>query len=248
MQSKNRLLALLSPEDFALISSELRIAEMKHGQLLARPHEHIKHVYFPHGGIISYVVELSDGQMIETGMVGLDGVMGAIQALDGKVSPNKIMCQVPGAAFIIESEKVSAACNQSASLRGMLAKHEQFFTAQIQQSVACNAAHAVEPRMCRWLLRMYDLVGPELPLTQEFLGQMMGVRRTSVSLVASQLQEAGLIAYRRGHVRIIDAEKLKSVACECHEAVNAHYRKIFQTSPPTRSNVATEFTNAPHSH
>jgi len=108
-------------------------------------------------------------------------------------------------------------------------------SASARHQAVCNATHSVEARMCRWLLRMYDLTGPELPLTQEFLAQMMGVRRTSVSLVASGLQDAGVIAYRRGHVRVANVEKLKKMACECYEAVNTHYKKIFQVEPPTHS-------------
>ena len=102
----------------------------------------------------------------------------------------------------------------------------------MQQTTACNALHNIQQRMCKWLVRMHDLVGDELPLTQEFLAQMMGVRRTSVSIVAGGLQEAGLITYRRGHIRIADVEKLKTMACECYEAVNSHYEKIFNTPPP----------------
>jgi CRP-like cAMP-binding protein len=151
-------------------------------------------------------------------------------------------------ASVIDSDKLWAASNASPSLRGMLAKHEQFFTAQVQQSVGCNAIHLVAPRMCRWLLRMHDLTGAELPLTQEFLAQMMGVRRTSVSLIAGELQEAGLIAYRRGHVRIVNVEKLKAMTCECYEAVNAQYAKIFQTAPPTQTDFAMETTHAAHAH
>jgi Mn-dependent DtxR family transcriptional regulator len=117
-------------------------------------------------------------------------------------------------------------------LRVMLAKHEQFFIAQVQQSVGCSASHTVEARICRWLLRMCDLAGADLQLTQEFLGQMMGVRRTSVSQVAGNLQEQGLIKYRRGHVRIVDVEKLRAISCECYQAVNVHYEKIFGTNPP----------------
>jgi CRP-like cAMP-binding protein len=175
---------------------------------------------------------MGDGNMIETGMVGRDGVMGGLQALDEKISPNKIMVQVPGRASVVDVDIVRRAVDASPSLRVMLAKHEQFFVAQIQQSAGCNACHTVESRMCRWLLRMYDLTGPELPLTQEFLGEMMGVRRTSVSLVAGQLQEAGLIKYRRGHVQVANVERLKEVACECYEAVNTQYTIIFKTAPP----------------
>jgi len=232
MHTRNKLLALLAPEDLARFSSDLRIVEMPLGQVLAEPHEPVQHVYFPHSGIISYVVEMSDGQMIETGMVGRDGVMGAIQALDGKISPNRIMCQAPGVASILDSDKLRAACDASPALRAMLAKHEQFFIAQIQQSVGCNAVHLVEPRMCRWFLRMNDLVGPNLPLTQEFLAQMMGVRRTSVSLVASSMQKAGLISYKRGNIQLHNIPGLKEATCECHEAVNTQYEKIFGVKSP----------------
>jgi CRP-like cAMP-binding protein len=232
LHSANKFLTLLQQPDLALFADELRVVEMPQGQVLAEAHQTIEKLYFPHSGIISYVVELSDGNMIETGMVGRDGVMGALQAFDEKVSPNKIMVQAPGRASVVDADVMRKAISGSPSLRVMLAKHEQFFVAQIQQSAGCNASHTVEARMCRWLLRMYDLTGPELPLTQEFLAQMMGVRRTSVSLVAGDLQEAGLIAYRRGHVRIVDVDKLKGMACECYEAVNTHYEKIFHTSPP----------------
>jgi CRP-like cAMP-binding protein len=246
MHTANKFLTLLSPSDLALFEADLRVVQMPHGQVLAEPHQVIKSLYFPHGGIVSYVVAMSDGNMIETGMVGRDGVMGALQALDEKVSPNRIMVQVPAQASVVDVDVVRRALDASPSLRVMFAKHEQFFVAQIQQSAGCNASHTVEARMCRWLLRMHDLTGPELPLTQEFMAQMMGVRRTSVSLVASQLQEARLIAYRRGHVRIVNVEKLTKVACECYEAVNTHYRKIFQTSPSTHGHAAAEVTNALH--
>jgi CRP-like cAMP-binding protein len=191
MHAANKFLTLLPPADLALFANELRVVQMAHGQVLAEPHQRIEKLYFPHGGIVSYVVEMSDGNIIETGMVGRDGVMGALQAFDEKVSPNKIMVQVPAQASVVDVEVMRTAINGSPSLRVMLAKHEQFFVAQIQQSVGCNAVHTVEARMCRWLLRMYDLAGSELPLTQEFLAQMMGVRRTSVSLVASGLQGGG---------------------------------------------------------
>jgi CRP-like cAMP-binding protein len=232
MHTANKFLTLLPSADLALFADQLRVVEMAHGQVLAQPHQPIEKLYFPHSGIVSYVVEMGDGNMIETAMVGRDGMMGALQALDEKVSPNKIMVQVPGPASVIDVDIMRKAITGSPSLRVMLAKHEQFFVAQIQQSAGCNGSHKVEARMCRWLLRMYDLTGPDLPLTQEFLAQMMGVRRTSVSLVASGMQQAGLITYRRGHVRIENVEKLKTMACECYEAVNSHYEKIFQTSPP----------------
>ena len=112
--------------------------------------------------------------------------------------------------------------------RAVLVRHEQVLLAQAQQSAACNASHAVEARMCRWLLRMRDLVGDDLPLTQDFIAQMMGVRRPSVSLVAGTLQQAGLIKYRRGHITIVDIERLQDSACECYETVRSHYEAMLR--------------------
>jgi CRP-like cAMP-binding protein len=235
LHSANRFLTLLPPADLALFEPDLRVVEMPHGQVLAEPHQEIDKLYFPHSGIVSYVVEMSDGDMIETGMVGRDGVVGALQAIHEKVSPNKIVVQVPGKASAVDIDLMRKAINRSPSLRVMLAKHEQFLLAQVQQSVGCNASHSVSARLSRWLLRMHELAGSELPLTQEFMARMMGVRRTSVSVIAKELQDAGLIAYRRGRVQIANAEKLKEVACECHDAVNTHYRKIFNAGPPTQT-------------
>jgi CRP-like cAMP-binding protein len=227
MDRRNKLLALLAPDDLASLEPHLKRVELQLGQVLAEACQPIHQVYFPHSGIISFVVQMSDGQMVETGMIGHDGVMGAIQVFAGKISQNKVLVQAPGEAAVIDADKMQQAVADNAGIRTLLAKHEQFFIAQVQQSVGCNASHAVQPRVCRWLSRMYDLVGPEFPLTQEFMSQMIGVRRTSVSLVASQLQDEGLITYRRGQIRILDVAQLKAAACECYRAVNAHYQRVF---------------------
>jgi CRP-like cAMP-binding protein len=232
MHTPNKLLSLLSPEDLNLVAGHFRVVNIAHGQVLAEAHEAIEHAYFPHSGILSFVVEMDDGQLIETGMIGHDGVMGAIQALDGKVSPNKILVQAPGQASVIPVDKLKIAAAANGGLRSLLAKHEQFLLAQVQQSVGCNANHTVERRVCRWLSRITDLVGDEFPLTQEFMAQMIGVRRTSVTHVASQLQDAGLIKYRRGRIHVLNVTKLKAASCECYEAVNGHYEKIFGVPVP----------------
>ena len=109
-------------------------------------------------------------------------------------------------------------------------KYEQFFLSQVQQTAACNAVHKVEARTCKWLLRMHDLVGNDLELTQEFLAQMMGVRRTSVTQVAGDLQKAGMITYSRGRIHILDLEQVRAWACECDGDVRSHYRRIFQSN------------------
>jgi hypothetical protein len=196
-------------------------------------------VYFPHGGILSSVVELKTGWAIETGMIGNDGVFGAAQAIDHRISLNKVMVQVPGWATVVDADVVRDVADSSANFRGLLVKYEQFFLAQAQQTGACNALHSVQERMCKWLVRMYDLAGTDLPLTQEFLAQMMGVQRTSVTGVAIQMQSEGMISYRRGNVHILDIDLIQRRGCECPETVRQHYGEMFgdlgDRPPCTRS-------------
>jgi CRP-like cAMP-binding protein len=227
---KNFLLNRLEPDVLAQIRPHLSLLELQHSDVLAETHQRIEKVYFPHSGIISCVVELVGGGAIETGMIGNDGAFGASQALDDKVSLNHVVIQVGGTASVISSNHVREFADELPVFRGLLVKYEQFFLAQVQQTAACNAAHTLQARTCKWLLRMYDLVGVDLPLTQEFLAQMMGVRRTSVTDVAGDLQRAGMITYSRGRIHIVDLELIRQWACECDEDVRSHYRRIFASN------------------
>ena len=161
-------------------------------------------------------------------MVGRDSLVGASIALDGGVSLNRGLVQVAGTASILDAEILRGVAEKSlAPFRHPLIRHEQLLFAQAQQSAACNASHSVEARMARWLLRTRDLTASDkLDLTQEFLAQMLGVRRTSVSLVANTLQNAGLIHYRRGHVEIKDLDALQDIACECYGTVRLHSDRL----------------------
>lgn len=224
VHSPNQLLAAMPDELFKAMQPHLRSIELKRGDVVAAPGGVVRHVIFPHSGIVSLVVELSIGEMVETAMIGRDGVVNAVCALDGKISLNKGIVQLEGEASVILPERLNAIADQNAPLRSLLLRHEQVLFAQAQQSAACNASHFVEARMCRWLLRTRDLAGSDdLFITQEFLAQMLGVRRTSVSLVANTLQKAGFIRYRRGHVRILDVAALTEAACECYETLNGHF-------------------------
>ncbi len=226
-KSPNRLLASLPADIFSEISPHLKIVELKFGDVLAEPGSPIRQVYFPYSGVISLVVELDIGTMIETAMVGRDGVLNAAAALDGKVSLNKGIVQIAGSAGTIEVNRLRRLANELEPFRSRLIRHEQVLFAQSQQSAACNATHSVEARMCRWLLYMRDLAGnDDLMLTQDFLAQMLGVRRPSVSLVANTLQKAGLIKYSRGRMRLLDVKGLQKGSCECYAAVKAHYQRL----------------------
>jgi CRP-like cAMP-binding protein len=229
-KSPNRLLASLPSEVFSAIVPHLKTVELKFGDVLAEPGSVIRQVYFPYSGVISLVVQLEVGMMIETAMVGHDGALNGASALDGKVSLNKGIVQVAGSAGTVEVNRLRRLANELEPFRALLIRHEQVLFAQSQQSAACNASHTVEARMCRWLLYMRDLAGSdELMLTQEFLAQMLGVRRTSVTVVASPLRKSGLIEYSRGRIRVRDLEGLKKEACECYGTVKGHYHHLLAT-------------------
>ena len=226
-QHPNNLLASLPAKDFELLRPHLKPFDMVHEDLLFDAGEVVNWAYLPHSGVISLVVGLADGQMIEAAMVGRDSLVGGSAALDGKVSLNRGIVQVEGAGSILAVEILREVAEKSVAFRTSLIRHEQALFAQAQQSVACNASHGVEARLSRWLLRTRDLAGGDkLGLTQEFLAQMLGVRRTSVSLVANTLQEAGLIRYSRGRVEITDLEGLRQTACECYETVKLQSERL----------------------
>ena len=157
--------------------------------------------------------------------------IGMASALDGKIALSRAVVQLEGEAMVCDSGAFRGAVLQSESLLAIVMRHEQALFAQAQQSTACMANHEVEARLCRWLLRARDLAGSdELPFTQEFLSDMLGVRRTSVTSVAHALQGAGIIRYSRGRIRIVDLQRLRDSACECYETVKAEAVRV---SPKT---------------
>lgn len=225
--SPNLLLASLPPAVFAALQPHLKPVELIQETILFEVGQQIDRVYFPHSGIISLVVSLASGETIEAAMVGRESVVGTAAALDGKMSLNQAIVQIAGTASALDIDRLRALADADAGVRATLIRHEQLVLAQAQQSAACNAVHTVEARLARWLLRSRDLVGSDdLLFTQEFLAQMLGVRRTSVSLVANTLQQAGMLRYRRGHIRILDVEALQDTACECYATVKAHADRL----------------------
>jgi CRP-like cAMP-binding protein len=205
--SENKLLAVLSAQVFQALQPHLKVQEFEQGAVLAENGRAVTEVYFPYTGIVSLVVELKEGDMVEAAMVGRDGVVNAASALDGKVALNKAIVQARALLAVVPVPIIATVADQHRDLRSLFIRHEQVLLAQSQQSGACNASHMIEARLCRWLLRTRDLLqSDDLKLTQEFLGQMLGVQRTSISIVAVALQKAGLIRYRRGHITILDVD------------------------------------------
>src|SRR5215207_6696383 len=187
----------------------------------------INKVYFPTSAVVSLIVTFASGEMTEAAMVGRDGAIGISSAPDGKIAMSRAIVQLGGDAMVCDQAAFRGAALQSESLIAKVMRHEQTLFAQAQQSTACMAHHEVEARLCRWLLRAQDLTGSDtLPFTQEFLAEMLGVQRTTVSPVAHTLQAAGMIQYKRGKIHILDVEGLRESACECYTTVKKRYEEL----------------------
>jgi CRP-like cAMP-binding protein len=226
-QHPNALLARLSEKTYRQIEPHLKVVDISKGETLAEPGQRLLRAYFPHSGILSFVVDLPGGGGAETGITGRDGVFGAIQALDHGQSLNRVNVQIAGHASVVPLPELTRLLLENHEFRKTIISYELFSYAQAQQHVACNSHHTVQQRLCKWLLRMHDLVGDEMPLTQEFIAIMIGVRRTSVSDAAKNAQHLGIIEYNRGKIRILSKEKLEACACECVTHIRGHYRQAF---------------------
>jgi CRP-like cAMP-binding protein len=225
--SGNSLLASLSESDAAALRPDLKSVYLDHETVLFEAGGKVTDIYFPTGAIVSLVVSLSSGEVIEAAMVGKDGVVGAFAAVGGNIPVNRAIVQLAGPALTCKVSELTCAVLQSQSLLSKLFRHEQTVYAQASQSAACMATHLVEARLCRWLLRSRDLAGSDsLQFTQEFLAEMLGVKRTSVTLHARTLQQAGMIKYSRGHIEITDVEALKDTVCECYGTVKSYYEAL----------------------
>src|SRR5262249_23637303 len=188
----------------------------------------IEHVYFPLSGVMSLVVQMADNATVEVGTIGNEGMVGTPVLLGVDRSPTKAFCQVPGECLrmsIAEFKQEIEA--EDGVFRRLLNRYAQALINQISQSVGCNHLHSVEERTCRWLLMTHDRVGKdEFLLTQEFLAQMLGVRRSSVTVAAGLLEKAGLITYKRGRIRVLDRERLEQASCECYRIVSREYERL----------------------
>jgi CRP-like cAMP-binding protein len=223
----NRLLEGLAQADKAALHPHLKHVQLAQKQVLYDTAQPVTLVYFPTGAVVSLVHDLNSGASVEIAMVGIDGVVGASAALDGKKAINRAVVQLSGSSLACDVGTLGAIALQSEKMLSTIIRHEQALFTQAQQSAACLSAHTVEARLCRWLLRARDLYGSDtLDFTQEFLAEMLGAQRTSVTLSAQTLQEAGLIEYRRGKIRIVDADGLNEAVCECYQAVKDRYAEI----------------------
>jgi len=225
---RNRLLSSLSPADYSLLAPNLKNVNLVLGDVLQEAGDPFKQVYFPLDGMISLLALMQNGASVETATIGHEGAAGAGSGLGSQTSPYRAVVQIQGAAARIGTETFQKAVSESVSLRNLIVRYTDHLMMMVQQSAGCNALHVLEARLCRWLLQTRDRSDSDvLPLTQEFLSQMLGVRRTTLTVIARALQNSGLIRYRRGNIQITDRRGLEAKACECYEVVRRGGEEVF---------------------
>lgn len=224
---KNRLLASLSTADFALLSPQLTLVEMDKGRLICDPGDPIETIYFPHDCVISLMTLMESGVAIESATVGREGAFGLQAAIAPRLAMSRAIVQVPGRASRMSAAALAEACRRAPAMMSLIDRHNDALFGHAIQSVACNALHGVEWRFCRWLLTCRDRIDTDtVSLTQEFLADMLGVQRTTVTAIAGGLQSRGLIRYRRGIVDILNRPALEAAACECYDTVRRNYERL----------------------
>jgi CRP-like cAMP-binding protein len=224
----NRLLAALPQADFDLLASELETVVLVQDTVLARAGEPVEHVFFPNSGAVSLMVGMANGQMVSTALIGREGAIGSLLVFGPTPSAVTAIVRATGTAARIPVARFHAAFNRSPAIRYALQLHIRAMLVQLQHGAACNALHPVKARLARWLLHLRDHVDDDvLPLTQEALSQILGVRRTTVNLLMRNLRASGAIrADRRRHIEI-DRLRLAAAACECHRTIRFEVEEIF---------------------
>ena len=218
----NRLLATLPKSEYKQLLPKLKTVSLVLGEELYEPGVAIKYVYFPNDSIISLISKMSETPWLEVGMVGNEGMAGLAVFMGAISSPTRALVQGSGTAMRMSSAAVRTEANQLGSLHRLLHRYSHSLLTQVSQSSVCNRFHLVNARLARWLLMTNDRLGvEEFPLTQEFLSNMLGVRREGVSKAAGALQAANLIRYSRGIITLLDRRGLETKSCECYAIIRA---------------------------
>lgn len=223
---RNLYLASLPEEEFNRLKPHLEKLEMKIGEVIHKPNELSNYVFFPENAVISLVTFLEDGWNIETGIVGNEGVGGISIILSDQPSLREATIQVPGACWRMSVKSFKEELEKGGEIKRMALRFVFAFIEQVSQNAACTSRHRIEARLARWLLTLDDrIAGKDIRITQEFIAQMLGAHRPSVTENAIKLQEKGLISYTRGQIKILDRPGLEKVSCECYEVIKNSFHK-----------------------
>jgi len=217
---ENRILLRIPDEEYTLIRPRLEFVQIRAYQNLHEPGERLEYAYFPNRGMVSIVIEISDGRTLEVGVVTKKGFAGGLSGVDQGTYPYRLICQPPVDGFRIKAEALQKILPSAPGLRSRLSRYANFQCLRVSQIAACNRFHEIEQRLARWLLMSQDRIGSALlPFTHEFLASMLGTGRASVSIAAGILQKAGFIQYKRGAVRVLNRKNLENAACECYQTI-----------------------------
>lgn len=229
MREENLLLAALPEDERERLSPYLTRMVLEFHQVLIEPNKPITDMYFPYDAITSTIQEMSDGDAVETGLMGLEGFVGVQLWLHAPTTPTRTLVQVEGVAHHMKAtDFIRHVRDTESPLNELCAKYAHAFLVMTSQTAACNRLHPVNERLCRWLKLVHNRVRrDQFPLRQEFVAQMLGVHRPTVSTAANMLQQAGLISYSRGNMRILDAEGLSNGSCECLKIIETQFAEIF---------------------
>jgi CRP-like cAMP-binding protein len=226
----NKLLAKVPADELKRLQPHLHEVRLEYMQVLSEPDESITQVYFPTRGVLSMVNEPDSGDIVEFATIGNEGMVGVPVLLGSNSMPSRVMVQVAGSGFQIESKRFSEILKQTPAFNARLMRYVMALLNQVAQATSCNRLHEVQERCARWLLHTHDRVnGDSFMLTQEFLSQMLGVHRPTVTIAARMLQQAGLIRYTRGQIEVIDREGLEATACSCYRTITDHYASLLET-------------------
>jgi CRP-like cAMP-binding protein len=216
----NQLLAALTHADLETLRSHITIVPEAQGIVLFDVDQEVDQIFFPLSGMVSMLVVLKNGNAYETATVGREGVVGAMAGLGLHRSQVRAVIQLASTVARIPAPQFRKIVAGSPAISNLCIRYNEVLLSQARVTAACNLSHSVEARFCRWLLQSRDRAESEtVPLTQEFLSEMLGVRRTSVTEVAIRMQDAAAISYSRGIIKIVDLQKLKEISCECYETL-----------------------------
>jgi CRP-like cAMP-binding protein len=229
---RNGLLAALLPKDLARLRPSLQPVELPFDQTLYPADGAVDAVLFPETGMVSLIATLEDGEQVEVGIAGREGLVGLPLVLGDDRSLVEARVQLDGTALRLGAAALRDEMEGSAALRALLNRYALAFQAQVTMTAACNARHPIEQRLARWLLIAHDRAGAdEFAMTHEFMAMMLGVRRPGVSLAAGVLQKAGLIHYVRGRMAVTDRPGLEAASCECYHIVRREFARLLGSGP-----------------
>jgi CRP-like cAMP-binding protein len=230
---QNQLLAALSSVELKRVRRHLQVVELPLGQIVYESGRSLDHVYFPTNCIVSLLYVLENGASAEIAVVGHEGVVGVSIFMGGETTPSRAVVQSAGTAYRLPAALIQEEFRRGGTMQHLMLRYTQSLITQMAQTAVCNRHHSVDQQLCRWLLLSIDrLPHPEITMTQELIANMLGVRREGVTEAAGKLQKAGVISYRRGHIKVLDRPLLEHMSCECYAVVRRETERLLPYVAP----------------